>query len=164
MKLQNKFLAILFPSGLAAAGLILFLIQRSVRQAILNDLRRNVVVVAKAAAQDAAPDFQSENEAMLLPRLQSLQNREGALYVAALDVNGRILAHTNIKVKGAFQNDPATRAALRSSGPSASILSSSGTAVLEIAVPVYSPPKPASQDAFLLSGEPRGIVSASSVS
>ena len=52
MKLQNKFLSFLFPAGALAAGLTLFLIQRSVHKAVLNDLVKNVLTVTRSAAQD----------------------------------------------------------------------------------------------------------------
>ena len=154
MKLQNKFLAFLLPAGLAAAGLILLLIHRSVRSVIMNDLEKNVLAVTKVTAQDCAPDFEAGDEVQLLSRLQSLQSREGALYAAAIDRRGIVLAHTTIKNKGAIQNDAITASALRSDQPVIHALLQSNAPALEVAVPVWSTPKAAAQDSFLFSGEP----------
>jgi PAS domain S-box-containing protein len=141
------------PAGLIAAGLILFLIHRSVHSAIMSDLEKNVLVVAKAAAQDAAPGFEAGSESLLLPQLQSIQSREGAVYAAALDPRGKVIAHTTIKEKGAVQDDSVTQAALRAEQPTVNTLLLSGNPVLEIDVPVWSEPKPATQAAFIFSGD-----------
>ncbi|MFI5361023.1 MAG: PAS domain S-box protein [Elusimicrobiota bacterium] len=154
MKLQTKFLSLLFPAGVAAAGLILLLIQRTVHRAIMNDLVTNVMAVAKAAAQDAAPGFAAAEESVLLPQLQVLQNREGALYVAALDTRGRFLAHTTITEKGAVLRDPTTLAALRSDQPTVNAVVASAKPTLEVAVPVWAAAAPSRQESFLFSGEP----------
>jgi PAS domain S-box-containing protein len=155
VKLQKKFLALLFPTHLAAAGLMLFLIHRSVHSAIMKDLVENVLVMTKAAAQDAAPGFADGSEALLLSKLQLLQNRENGVYAAALDPRGKVLAHTTIKEKGSIQNDPVTRAALRSDQPSINTVVAAGKPVLEVDVPVWSAPAPPPQDSFLFSGKPR---------
>jgi PAS domain S-box-containing protein len=155
LRLQKKFFVLLLPAGVIAASLILLLIHRSVHAVILNELNRSSSILAKAAAQDAAPGFQARSEARLLPVLQSLQKREGALYAAALDARGVVLAHTTITEKGSIQADPITRAALRSDGPIMSALVFRGEPVLEVAVPVWSAPEASPADSFLLSGEPR---------
>ncbi|HEX4048566.1 MAG TPA: ATP-binding protein [Elusimicrobiota bacterium] len=155
MRLQNKFLAFLLPAGAVSAGLILLLVRRSVHSAIMNELEKSLLTVTNAAAQDAAPSFESGSESFLLPRLQALQNREGALYAAALDPRGRILADTSILKKGSVRADAITRSVLRSRRSSADFLLSSGEPVLEIDVPVWSAPSASPEDAFLFSGRPR---------
>jgi len=155
VRLQNKFLAALLPAGVAAASLMLLLIHRSVHAVILNELERGASAVAKAAAGDAEPGFTARSEPLLLPLLQSLQKRQGALYAAALDAHGVVLAHTTITEKGSLQLDPLTRAALRSDQPAVNSLLFHDEPVLEVAVPVWSPAKAPAEDSFLLSGEPR---------
>ena len=139
MKLQNKFLVLLLPAGLTAASLILVLIRRSVHSVVLNELNRSASVLAAAAAQDAAPDFEARSQAKLLPLLQSLQKREGALYAAAIDSQGVVLAHTTLSEKGSHQRDAITAAALTSDGPIVNALVFRGEPVLEVSVPVWLP-------------------------
>ncbi|HEX4048117.1 MAG TPA: PAS domain S-box protein, partial [Elusimicrobiota bacterium] len=145
----------MLPAGAAAAGLILFLIRGSVHSIVLDDLRRSATALAKSAAQDAEPGFRDRSEALLLPQLQDLQKRQGALYAAALDSRGVVLAHTTISEKGSLQEDPFTRAALKSDVPVANALMLHGEPVLEVAVPVWSDAKAFDEDDFLLSGEPQ---------
>jgi PAS domain S-box-containing protein len=155
MRLQNKFLALLVPMGLAAAILILFLIQKSVHAVILNQLTRSASAAASSSAQDAALGFQAKSESQLLPLLQSLQKQEGALYAAALDSGGTVLADTTITEKGSVQKDSLTRAALKSDKPTSSVSSFRDEPVMEIAVPVWSSSETGAEDIFLLSGELR---------
>ena len=140
MSLQNKFLALLLPAGLAAAGLILFLIHNSVHAVIVKDLESNVLTVTRAAAQDCAPGIEAASETLLLPRLQALQGREGALYAAALDTNGTVLAHTTIEKKGAVLKDSLTEAVLREDHLAVRTDLRSSDPLLEAAVPVWSAP------------------------
>ncbi|NNN06670.1 MAG: PAS domain S-box protein [Elusimicrobia bacterium] len=155
MKLQNKILILLLPTHLVVAGLILFLIHKSVHSALMNDLVRNVLVATKATAQDAAPGFAAGKESLLLPKLQLLQNQEGGFYAAALDAQGKVLAHTAAEKKGWLQKDPITQAALRSDRPTVDAIFSSGKPVLEVDVPVWSAPKPTPPDHSLYSDESR---------
>ncbi len=155
MRLQRKFLTLLLPTGLAAASLILFLIRRSVHAIVLNELERSSILLAKAAAQDAGPGFQSGDETALLPVLHSLQKREGALYAAALDSRGTVVAHTSVTEKGRTLRDAATDAALRAEEPVSDIRAYRGDPILEVSVPVWAAPAAVSGDSFLLSGEAR---------
>lgn len=149
MRLRTKFLALLVPVGAASALLILVLIRKSVHGAIVGDLGRSATVLAQAAAQDAEPGFRSRSEALLLPVLQSVQKNQGALYAAALDPRGLVLAHTSITEKGKIEDGAAA------AGPSVRVVSFRGEPALEAVVPVWSsaPAPAASGDSFLLSGE-----------
>ncbi|MFI5363449.1 MAG: ATP-binding protein [Elusimicrobiota bacterium] len=157
MKLQNKFLALLLPAGLVAAILVLLLIGRSVHSVILNGLKKNVAVVVQTAAQDAVPGFEAGSEELLLPKLQALQNREGALYAAALDTGGKVLAHTTIAKKGQLMRDSFTLGALRSEHPVMRIAGTPDGPMLEVAVPVWFESKGVPAEAFIFSGESRSV-------
>ncbi len=153
MKLQNKFLALLLPAGLFAGALILFLIQRSVHAVIIGGLERSAVVLARAAAQEAAVLLPKGREQDLLPILQSLQRRVGALSAAALDPAGRILAHTTVTEKGKTDSDPRVLYALKEDEPALWQGEERSEPVLVVVVPVWAPQAPTSVEAFMLSGE-----------
>src|SRR6185312_11910115 len=149
MKLRNKFMSLLLPAGALTALLILFLIRRSVHAVIVDQLAKSATLLAEAAAADATPGFESRSETLLLPILQSIQKREGALYAAALDSSGRTLAHTTITEKGKI-----AEGAL-GDGPAVRMLDFRDEPVLEVSVPVWSlqaPPSGAGLG-FLMSGE-----------
>jgi PAS domain S-box-containing protein len=155
LKLQNKFQALLLPAGLLAAALVLFLIHRAVHAVIMGGLERSSVVLARAAAQDGARGMASGRETDLLPALQILQGREGALYAAALDSSGKILAHTTVTEVGKTEGDELTKAALLADEPKAWRSSVRGEPVLVVAAPVWSPTPPSAGEEFLLSGGAR---------
>lgn len=155
MKLRTKFLAALLPTGLIAAGAVLYLARRSVHRVVLGGLERSTILMAETAAPEAAPDLAARREARLLAVLHRLQKRQGAVYAALLDPEGRVVAHTSLAEKGTRPDDAFTRAALASASPSARATDYRGEAVLEAAVPVWSPASRPSNESFLLSGESR---------
>jgi PAS domain S-box-containing protein len=153
VKLQNKFMALLLPAGLAAAGMIVILIRKSVHSVILDGLEKNVTSVAAASAHGAAPAFESGREERLLSQLLALQSREGALYAAALDARGKVLAHTTISKKGTVEGDAFARAALASDQLVVHILHPPDGPVLEVSAPVFAAPAP--EEAVMLSSQAR---------
>jgi PAS domain S-box-containing protein len=155
LKLQNKFPAVLLPAGLLAAALMLLLIQRSVHAVIIGGFERGAISLARAAAQEAAPGLSSGRESELLPQLQDLQRREGALYAAALGPDGRIVAHTTVTEKGKVAADEPTQAALRSGEPSLWRESVEGAPVLFAVVPVRWPETRPPGEQYILTGNAR---------
>ena len=147
MKLQNKFIGLLLPAGLVAGAAVLLLIQRSVHEVIIGGLEQSSVVLARAAAQEAAPGALSGKESDLLPVLQALQRRVGALYAAALDPAGRVLAHTTVSEKGKASSDVP-----RASAPMVRQTTEHGEPALVIEVPIERASS-APAESFLLSGQ-----------
>ncbi|MBI2386415.1 MAG: HAMP domain-containing protein [Elusimicrobia bacterium] len=149
MKLQTKFLALILAAGLLGSGLVLVLIQGSVHSIIIGGIEKSSVVLALASMHDLAAAMASRREMDLLPVLQKLQREEGALYAAALDPDGKILAHTTVTEKGRIEDDEFTRAGLSAGEPRLKKASVRGEPVLLITVPVWPP---AADEEFLLSG------------
>jgi PAS domain S-box-containing protein len=149
VKLQSKFLGLILSSGLFAAALLLVLIQRSVHSVIVGGLEQSSVVLALSSMHDLAAGIASGREMDLLPALQKLQRDEGALYAAALDANGLILAHTTVTEKGRIDDDELTKAGIRANEPRLRKSSVRGEPALIITVPVWPP---AAEEEFLLSG------------
>ena len=108
MKLQTKFLTLLLSAGLLAAAVVLLLIQRSVHSIIIGGLEQSSIVLALASMHDLAPGMETGSERDLLPALQKLQREQDALYAAALDQNGKVLAHTTVTEKGRTESDEFT--------------------------------------------------------
>ena len=149
MKLQAKFLGLILAAGLLGAGAVLALIQSSVHSVIIGGIEKSSVVLALASMHDLAAALASGRETDLLPVLQKLQREEGALYAAALDPDGRILAHTTVTEKGRIEDDAFTKAGLTAGEPRLKKDIVRGEPVLLITVPVWPP---AADEEFLLSG------------
>jgi PAS domain S-box-containing protein len=149
MRLQSKFLALILSAGLLASAAVLALIQRSVHSIIIGGIEQSSVVLALASMHDLAAGIASGREADLLPQLQKLQREEGALYAAALDPGGRILAHTTVTEKGRIEDDRFIRTGMMADEPRLRKAEVRGEPVLLITIPVW-PPAP--EEEFLLSG------------
>lgn len=145
MRLQTKLLALLLSSALIVSLLVLVLIGRAVESVVVGGVERNAFVLARAAALDAAPGFAAGRETDVLRHLQGFTQTKTALHAAALDANGRVFAHTTISEKGKFDDDPP------SPGPRAWRRTIDGEPVLVVAVPIWTPPETAGEEAFLLS-------------
>lgn len=151
MRLQTKFLALLLSSSMVVSIIVLVLIGRAVEQVVIGGVERNSIVLARAAALDAAPGLAARRETDVLAHLQALMQVKTALYAAALDTEGRIFAHTTISEKGKRDDDLYTAAALEAQSPLSWRRSFAGAPVLCVAVPIWAPPETAGEDAFLLS-------------
>jgi len=151
VRLLCKFLAVLLPATLIGAALVLVLIRRAVEAVVVGGVERNAVVLARAAALDAAAGMASRQEVKVLPHLQALTQVKAALYAAALDTEGRIIAHTTITEKGKLDEDPLTRDALSAEAPRTWRSLSGPQPKLIVAVPIWAAPDAAGGDAFLLS-------------
>jgi len=149
MKLQAKFLTLILGAGLLASVLVLVLIQGSVHSIIIGGVEKSSVVLALASMHDLAPALASGRESDLLPILQKLQREEGALYAAALDPDGKVLAHTTVTERGRMEDDEFTRAGLVAGEPRLKKGTVRGEPALLITVPVWPP---AAEEEFLLSG------------
>lgn len=145
MRLQTKFLALLLSSALLVSLLVLALIGRAVESVVVSGVERSALVLARAAALHAAPGLAAGRETEVLKHLQAFMQTKAALYAAALDAEGRIFAHTTISEKGKRDDDPPSAA------PRAWRGTLEGKPVLFVAVPIWTPPETAGEEAFLLS-------------
>ena len=136
---------------MVAASLVVLLTRRSVHSVILNGLEKNVSTVALTAAQSAAPGFES-GERTGCCRSSKLSRTGRALYAAALDTRGKVLAHTTIKKKARSRATRSREAACVSDQPVIRVIRGGDAPVLEVAVPVWFKAEPAPVDAFMLSG------------
>ncbi len=155
MKLQTKFLSLLLPAALLAAGFVLVLIRRAVDTVVIGGLERNAIVLGKAVALDAARGMASGREMEVLPHLQALKQLKSALYASAIDSRGRIVAHTTLREKGRIDDGPAVRNALRTGEPATRRGRIGTEPVLFVVVPVWAPAAGAGGEEYLLSRGPR---------
>ena len=98
------------------------------------------VVLALEGTHELVRGMASGREMDLLPTLQNIKRLEGALYAAALDPSGKILAHTTGTEKGKTRVDEFTKAALKANEPRLRKSSAYGEPVLIITVPVWVHP------------------------
>lgn len=153
MKLQGKIFLLFVSIATLLGGPLLWTVRQSVRKIDLEDVAQKGQVKVLDLVDRIARDFPSQNEILLLPFLQAAQDQSGALYVVALGMDGRVLAHTNVVEKGKIYSDVNTQADLRLNSPDGHAASYRGSLIMEVAAPVWSRTAAASPEDFLLSGE-----------
>jgi PAS domain S-box-containing protein len=119
----------------------------------MDDIVKNGQLKAIDLAERVGPEFLSAHEAKLLPFLQSAQEQTGAVYAAAIGLDGLVLAHTNVGEKGQHYLDADTRADLNLQRPDGHPSTYRGTPIMEVAVPVWSHTEGVSGEDFMLTGE-----------
>lgn len=99
--IRTKLLAALGPLSAASALLLGVLAERAVSAVLVarSAERAGALAAQLAALPDVAENLARGREAALLSRLQAALNA-GAAYAAALDGEGRVAAHTDLREKG----------------------------------------------------------------
>ena len=151
MKLQNKFLAAYIPALLLTGSGMILTANRIVHRIILEEVARRGLSDLKSIESHTLLGFQLQKERLLLPVLESAVEEAGAVYAAALDTHGRVLADTDIVEKGKIYQDPISRKILKAEKPSFYDLVVHGQRVVDIAWPVYIQPMENSSDDFVIS-------------
>jgi PAS domain S-box-containing protein len=138
MKLQTQFslafLPILLLSGLGATHLA----GRAVHSAILEEVASRGRAHLDGIAGSTVAGLETGDETQLLPILTASLEKEGAVYVMALNDQGRIIAHTNVVETGKMYPEVAGQEIARSGGTSYRETMLSGQKILEVAKPVWS--------------------------
>jgi PAS domain S-box-containing protein len=151
MRLQTKLLALLVPLGAASAGVVLFLSGQGVGAILVESVAERAYAELAEAGAKAAYGLERGSERDVLPQLNESMARTHAAYAMALDVSGRVVAHTNVLETGKTLLDPATTAALARREPGFIVLDGPGGRLLDASVPVWSP-----DEDFLLAQERDG--------
>jgi PAS domain S-box-containing protein len=138
MKLQTKFLVAFVPALFLAGGGMILLANRIVHKIILEQVARRGWSELQNLELRSMPGFQRAKEQLLLPVLETAAEEAGAVYAAALDNRGRVLAHTNIVEKGKIYNDPLTREILHTGYPLFRPITMNGSKILDVTWPVHS--------------------------
>jgi PAS domain S-box-containing protein len=154
VKLTTKVILFLLVLGLISGSLIIGLTWKVVRSTQEKTLMDVGLEKATDLAEVTSQGFELKSESILLPLLQAGQKASiDADYVAALDNEGRVLAHTNVAEKDKVYDDPFTQEILHQDKPGARVLHDGKTWVMEIWAPVWLKRNDESNEQFLLGGQ-----------
>jgi PAS domain S-box-containing protein len=138
MKLQSQFALAFLPTLLLSGLGATYLAKRAVNRAILESVVSRGEARLSETAGSVAPGLQARDESLLIPGLAALLDKEDAVYVIALDPEGRVLAHTTVTETGKVYRDEATVNSIQSEYASYRALVMNGQNVLDIGWPVWS--------------------------
>jgi signal transduction histidine kinase len=138
MRLQGKIFLLFVVAAILLGGPLLWTVWRAVRQVDMEDVTARGVLKVTELAERLTPHFSAGQETALLPFLQATQEQTGALYVAALNLSGHVLAHTNVAEKGRVYRDADSQAALRLDKPEGHVVSYKNSPIMEVNAPVWS--------------------------
>src|SRR5258708_956881 len=99
MRLQTKFVAAYIPALLLTGGGMIIIANRIVHKIILEQVVGRGWSELKNIESHSVPGFQKQQEHLILPDLESAAEQAGAVYAAALDNHGRVIANTDIVEK-----------------------------------------------------------------
>lgn len=152
MRLQSQFALAFLPTLLLSGFGATRLAKRAVHRAMLSSVVSRGEARLSETAGFVAPGLQSREESLLLPGLTALLAKEDAVYVMALDSQGRVLAHTNVVETGKTYHDEATLSSIRSETATYRELVTNHQHVMDIGWPVWSDSQNAttSSEEFLL--------------
>jgi PAS domain S-box-containing protein len=153
MSLKTKVISFLLTLGLFSGGLIIELAWRSVGSIVTKNLVTTGLKEITELADTSVAGLQIQSETLLLSSLQNAQHSSGADYVAALDPEGRVLAHTNVSEKGTVYRDPLTLEILQDIHQGTRVIKRGEDSVLEVWSPVWMKQNEESNEQFLLGGQ-----------
>lgn len=152
MKLSYKLSALILPILAASGALILTLSYQMIGGILLDAAAARGSQALGEISTKAAMALALKDERQLLPLLDTAAGRARALYVMALDPEGRVVAHTNVVERGKVYSDPQTLRGLALERPVSLRGSDHDRAVLDVFVPVWI----AVNEDFLLAQEKGG--------
>ena len=132
--------------------------KRVVHTIILEEVARR----SWSQLQDLEPQslmgFELSKEARLLPILSKAAEKAGALFAAAVDSRGKVLAHTDIVETGRMDADPRTFSVIKADRAAFHARTVRGRSVLDIDWPVHGRRVEVgeSSDDFVISARPAG--------
>jgi PAS domain S-box-containing protein len=100
VKLQTKILLTVFMSATISGAFTVWFSKGIVETVVTQKMAQTGISQAVGLAESTADGFSAKDERLLLPPLQIAQRLSGAVYAAALDPAGVVLAHTNVTEKG----------------------------------------------------------------
>lgn len=152
MTLRTKMTGVFFVLALGSGGLILGLSGHAVTSVMTRQVAETGMLKMSDLSEELVPAFELSRESLLLPLLQEAQDEMQAVYVAALDVNGRVIAHTNVADKGVRYTDPLSLRILQDEHPGAQVVRHGKEWVMEAWSPVWAKPATDANEEFLLGG------------
>src|SRR5258706_7661267 len=153
MNLKSKVAGFFLLLGLFYGSLVIGLTWKSVRSIVTKNLAETGLAEVSNLAETMANGFQAQSETLLLPALETAQKAINAGYVAALDTEGRVLAHTNVAEKNMVYDDPLTQQMLREAHPGTRVTYRDKEPVMEVWAPVWMKQNEESNEQFLLGGQ-----------
>ena len=154
MSLKTKVISFLLALGFFAASLIIGLTSKAVRSTQEQNIFDIGSEKAEALSEDTRQGFELKSESILLPILQAEQKAGvDADYVAALDTDGQVLAHTNVAEKGKFFRDSFTQKMLRQDKLGMRVVDNGKTSSIDVWSPVWEKKVDESNEQFLLGGQ-----------
>jgi HAMP domain-containing protein len=151
MRLQAKFLSAFLPALILTGCGVIMIANRIVHRIILEQVARQGWSELKNIEIRTLPGFRQQKERLLLPDLETAADQAGAVYVAALDNHGLVIADTDIVEKDKLYTDPVSRKILKAGSPMFHDLFFNNQRVLDVAWPVYVHPTESSSDDFVIS-------------
>ena len=142
-------LAVLLISA-ASGALSLWFNLNAVHTALVEKAAGDAALLADGFPAGVLEGPGKKDEKLLLPPLLSLMKRTNALYAAALDGNGKILAHSDVTEAGKTSGDGFTLKALSSGAFLFRETTWRGQRIIKLLVPVLRPAGTRGED-FLLS-------------
>lgn len=151
MKLYPKMLVF----SLALIGLSLWTGMHFYRKAVWSALSEQIADAAYSTAAENPAGFQkalvSRKETDGISALYDYKRRSGAIYAGLLDLDRRIVAHTNVSLTGSV-TDLAGFRTIQTRAPSFRRTFYKGEDILEVLIPVKAASRPSAESA-LLDGE-----------
>lgn len=136
MKLQAKALSVFVPLALITATIIVTLARFSVHKILVGELAQRAIGQPTKTFAELAAKVETGRESAVLPALQSLAAATQASYGLALDMSGRVIAHTNVLETGRIYADGDTFAALRRPNAGYRVARAEGRQILEVTIPL----------------------------
>lgn len=136
MKLYAKIL--IFIAGLvgAALGVNIYFSRVAVFEAMSTQIADGAASAADSLAPDFRAAFDSGKEIAGIKALHAFAQRTGAMYVGMVNLQGEVVAHTNVALTGSVLADPLTLKGLRSSVPVFKRVAHNGEAIVDAMLPV----------------------------
>jgi PAS domain S-box-containing protein len=120
------------------------------RIAVTEAMSAQITDSAAAASSDLAPSFQrvfsERRELDGIKALHAFAQKTGALYAAAVAVDGTVIAHTNVALAGTSINDALMQEAVKAAAAASTRASYNGEQVVEAVIPVPARPRATGED------------------
>ena len=102
MKIRHKALIGLLPIALLSAGTFAWFTGQVVERVLVQEVTRRGLSISLNLSrnQEMVESFLRGEERRLLPPLQQALENAGAQYAMVLDLEGKVLAHTNVVETG----------------------------------------------------------------
>lgn len=107
------------------------------RRTVLSEAAERGLQLTKIFAHASVQALVTDDFLLIRPLVHSVASERAVLYVAILDLAGRVLAHDDISQVGRTLTDPTTREALRAPRPLVREITHRGIPAYDVAVPVF---------------------------